>query len=129
MKIAVDFDGTCVDHRYPEVGPDVPGAKETLQDLHKKGVIIFLNTMRGGSSLEDAVQWFKERDIFLSGINGDPSQQQWTSSPKCYANYYIDDAAIGCPLIQYDGFEKPCVDWEVVAKELLKVFNEGEESE
>lgn len=34
-KIAVDFDGTCVDHLYPLVGADVPHCVETLLDINR----------------------------------------------------------------------------------------------
>ena len=119
MKIAVDFDGTCVDHRFPEVGPDVPDAVQTLKALASRGDYLFLYTMRSGEYLEDAVQWFVEREIPLSGINSDPSQTKWTSSPKCYAELYIDDAAFGCPLFQPLGFKRKCVKWNDIRRKLL----------
>jgi hypothetical protein len=118
--IAVDFDATLIDHRFPNMGPDVPLAVETLKVLSTKCSII-LNTMRSGRELEDAVQWFKDKDIPLSGINSNPSQTAWTMSPKCYANIYIDDAAYGAPLIKPDGFERPCLDWRQV-KEYVEGF-------
>lgn len=114
MKIAVDFDGTCVDHCYPEVGVDVPGAVECLRGLSSDGHKLFLFTMRSGEALEDAVQWFLDRDIALSGIQSDPGQSGWTDSPKCYAEVYIDDAALGAPLMTVNGFSRPCVDWRKV---------------
>ena len=33
MKIAVDFDGTIVDHRYPEIGEEMLFAFDTLKAL------------------------------------------------------------------------------------------------
>ena len=119
MKIAVDFDGTCVDHDYPEVGKEVPNCVEVLKALDRRGDELFLFTMRSGQGLRDAVQWFRERDIHLSGIQQDPAQSSWTQSPKCYAELYIDDAAFGCPLIEVAGFKRPCVDWTKVEAELL----------
>lgn len=120
MKIAVDFDGTCVDHRFPEVGPDVPHAARTLIELADEHRI-FLYTMRSGEYLEEAVDWFRTRDIFLSGINSDPGQGMWTQSPKCYAEVYIDDAAFGVPLIHPEGFERSCVDWLAVRDALCRI--------
>lgn len=111
MKIAVDFDGTVVDHRYPEVGQDVPDAvrvlKRLVEDKHK----IILYTMRSRDSLKDAIKWFRDRGIHLYGIQFDPGQTSWTSSNKCYAQVYIDDAALGCPMKMVSGFAKRCVDW------------------
>jgi hypothetical protein len=67
--------------------------------------------MRSGQALEDAVRWFHERDIPLYGINQDPAQQAWTSSPKVDADFYIDDKGLGCPLVHVPGFRGPVVDW------------------
>ena len=126
MKIAVDFDGTCVDHCYPEVGQDVPMCVDTLKRLQDNGHKIILNTMRSGEALEDAVCWFSDRGIFLSGINQDPGQTEWTSSPKVYAQKYIDDAAVGMRLVKYDGFQRPAVDWDFVRQELApEIFVEN----
>ena len=60
------------------------------------------------------------REIFLSGINSDPEQLEWTKSPKCYANIYIDDAALGVPLKSVEGFKRRCVDWNEVHKYLIR---------
>ena len=49
-------------------------------------------------TLQDAIDWFKENGIPLWGINENPNQKEWTSSPKIYANIYIDDTALGIPL-------------------------------
>lgn len=116
--IAVDFDGTCVEHEYPNIGLEVEGAVETLQRLVKKGHRIILFTMRSGDKLDAAVRWFKERRIELWGINRNPEQEEWTSSPKVYAHLYIDDAALGCPVRFIDGVVRPVVDWAKVSSEL-----------
>ena len=76
----------------------------------ERGHSLILFTMRGGDRLIEAILWFKEHDIPLWGINTNPDQHNWTSSPKAYAQLYIDDAALGCPLL-YDRDERPCVDW------------------
>lgn len=101
MIIAVDFDGTCVKHRYPMVGEDVDGAVSVLKELVRKGHKIILYTMRRGDTLDDAISWFIDNDIELWGINRNPEQYGWFSSPKVFANLYIDDAALGIPLSEY----------------------------
>lgn len=116
MIIAVDFDGTCVTHEYPKVGKEI-GASHVLKILVEEGHRIVLNTMRGkdeGSVLKDAVEWFEKHNIPLYGVNGTPSQKSWTSSPKVYAHLYIDDAALGCPLVG-----RAFVDWAAVYRMLL----------
>lgn len=111
--IAIDFDGTCVSHEYPEVGIEI-GATPVIKALAARGDRIILFTMRSGKELADAVQWFKDRELPLFGVNENPEQHTWTTSPKPYAHIYIDDAAIGVPLI-YPSDRRSFVDWEAVA--------------
>ena len=137
MIIAVDFDGTCVTHDFPNVGKNI-GAEIVLRKLSDKGHKIILYTMRSHPSekteeagtsgmipttndcLQDAIDWFAKYDIPLYGINDNPSQHSWTDSPKVYANMYIDDAALGIPLVYNDmsSMMRPYVDW-VRVTELL----------
>lgn len=118
--IAVDFDGTVSDHRYPYTGQDVPDAVPVLRELVQVRTPLILLTMRshqerdpksGLTTLQAAVRWFEEREIPLFGINENPTQITWTSSRKVYANMYIDDSALGCPLREFAGFQRPAVDW------------------
>ena len=118
--IAVDFDGTCVTHEYPVVGKEI-GAATILKDLTDKGHQLILFTMRSGVELQDAVNWFNKHNIPLYGLNENPTQKSWTASPKPYANIYIDDAALGCPLSTtlFDGdnlvtTDRPFVDWLII---------------
>lgn len=114
MIIGIDFDGTCVTHDYPEVGKDI-GAVEVLKQISDKGHLLILNTMRSGKELQDAVDWFNSNGIPLYGVNENPTQKQWTSSPKVYAHLYIDDAALGCPLkVDTNISNRPFVDWELI---------------
>lgn len=117
--IAFDFDGTVVQHKYPLLGEEIPGAVATLTALQRTFPLI-LWTMRSGAPLTEAVKWCTERGIVLHGINTNPSQLSWTSSPKAYAQLYIDDAALGCPLTTDLGETRPRVLWSQVAWELVK---------
>ena len=122
MTIAIDFDGTCVTHEYPEIGRDL-GATTTLKTLVDNGHKLILLTMRSGKTLEDAKHWFEERGIILYGVNENPSQKRWTESPKVYANLYIDDANLGTPLIKNSiASDRPYVDWKLV---LIDLYNRG----
>lgn len=114
MIIAVDFDGTCVEHDYPSVGIDVEGAVEVLRAIVAKRHRLILFTMRSGSKLDDAVRWFRDRKIELWAVNENPEQREWTSSPKVYADLYIDDSAIGCPIRFIDGVRHPVVNWSKI---------------
>lgn len=115
--IAVDFDGTCVEHVYPKVGKELPYCSQVLKELSKTYNLI-LYTMRSDKELQDAVDWFKERDIPLYSVNSNPTQKFWTKSPKIYANIYIDDAAFGAPLFRTPEMERPGIRWKAVAEEL-----------
>lgn len=136
MEICIDFDGTCVTHEFPEVGKEI-GAAPVLKKLVAAGHNLILFTMRSnrlekskindnpeiedvyGSFLLDAVHWFTKHNIPLYGINENP-RQGWTTSPKAYAQLYIDDAALGCPLIYNPEISnRPFADW-VTIEELLK---------
>lgn len=114
MIIAVDFDGTCVTHDYPNIGKDI-NAVPVLKELVENGHKIILYTMRCDKELKEAVQWFESNDIPLFGINENPTQRKWTKSPKIYAHLYIDDAALGVPLILDESMSnRPFVDWKSV---------------
>jgi hypothetical protein len=117
MFICVDFDGTIVDHQYPEIGQPVPHAIESLKKLSDQGARLILFTMRSDEKkkralLTEAVDYLKKNGIELFAVNENPTQKSWTKSPKAYGHFYIDDAAVGCPLIHPKGFAKPCVDWK-----------------
>ena len=45
MVIAVDFDGTIVEHEYPKIGRPIPFAIETLLQLQQDGHILILWTV------------------------------------------------------------------------------------
>ena len=113
FKIAVDFDGTIVEHRFPNIGAPAAGSIAALRQWQSDGCKIFLFTMRSGYSLREAVDYCRDHGLVFDGVNTNPTQHEWTSSPKCFANVYIDDAAIGCPLTE--GLSgKPVVDWNKV---------------
>lgn len=131
ININLDFDGTCVSHEFPKVGNDI-GAVKVLKKLTDNGHKLILFTMRSdrkelkdtndptiqnvtGNFLTDAVNWFKENNIPLYGIQKNPTQHNWTTSPKSYAELMIDDSALGCPLNYDDSIsKKPFVDWVTI---------------
>lgn len=117
LIIAVDFDGTIVKHAYPAIGDDI-GAFPILHILQKLGTKLILNTMRSDTTLEDAVFFCKQNGIEFYGVNENPTQKQWTNSPKVYAHMYIDDAALGTPLKLDEGEDRSYVDWEIIARML-----------
>ena len=96
--IGIDFDGTCVENKFPEIGNELPNCVNVLKKCLQNDNKLILITMRSEKSLIDAIKWFKDRKIELWGINNNPTQKKWTTSRKIYANIYIDDLNLGCPL-------------------------------
>lgn len=115
--VAVDFDGTIVDHAFPYIGDPISGAFEWLRRWQDIGVILILWTIRSdgekGTPLTDAVEFCAVNGIDFNFVNERP--QKWTSSPKVYAHAYIDDAAFGCPLLPEPGVNgRMMADWSVI---------------
>lgn len=114
--IAIDFDGTCVQHQFPQIGKDV-GAAPVLRRLQAAGHKLVLYTMRSQGPLAEAVKWFNENGIELAGVNCNPWQSWWTASPKVFADLYIEDSALGAPLCPPDEpGGRPFIDWQLVAQ-------------
>ena len=97
--IAVDFDGTVVEHCYPEIGEELPFATETLRMLIKDRHRLILWTVCEGQLLQDAVDWCHERGVDFWAINRDyPEEEEDKNnhfSRKLKADYFIDDRGIG----------------------------------
>ena len=117
LYIGIDFDGTMVTHKYPEIGEPLDYAVETVLKLQEVGHKIILYTMRSEERLAQAVEYMEEEGIELYSVNENPSQKYWTKSPKIFCNLVIDDNALGCPM-DYDIDVRPCVDWIEVEKQL-----------
>ena len=121
MDIVIDYDGTCITHEYPNIGKDI-GAIPVLKKLIDNGHRLILSTMRSDNHINDdgttrhtlseAVMWFMQNEIPLYGVQTNPTQKEWTDSPKAFGYLYIDDAGAGCP-IKWDKelSRRPFVDW------------------
>lgn len=120
MFISVDFDGTCVADTFPDISDYDIGSEAVLKELIARGHQILLFTMRSDEQLENAKDWFKQRNIELYGVNENPTQSDWTGSPKCYAHLYIDDKNLGIPLKRIPSVsDNPFVDWDKVRQLLI----------
>ena len=97
MKIAIDFDGTIVEHRYPEIGPEQLFAFETLRQLQKKGHQLILWTFRAGSRLDEAVEFCRKNGIEFYAINESyPGEKlDANTSRKPDVDLFIDDRNFG----------------------------------
>ena len=98
MTIAVDFDGTIVEHRYPEIGREIPFAIDTLKMLTKEGHRLILWSVREGHLLEEAVKWCRERGVEFYAVNKDypeESREDKNYSRKLKVEMFIDDRNVG----------------------------------
>lgn len=98
VKIAVDFDGTIVDHEYPAIGKEKLFAFQTLRELEKKGALLILWTFRTGRQLEEAVEYCRSRGLEFYAVNKNYPEEVFneaTTSRKINADIYIDDKNIG----------------------------------
>lgn len=110
MIIAVDFDGTIVENRYPEIGKPVLFAFETLLELQNQGHRLILWTFRYGRSLDQAVAFCKEKGIEFYAVNKSYPEEVFdhTQSRKIQADIFIDDRNFG-----------GLPDWGLIYKELI----------
>lgn len=133
--IAVDFDDTCVkqklNSKYPEVGITIDKAVEVLHRLvsYKHRLILWTVRDEEKNGIGLAVDWYAKHKIPLYGVLKRPEEEtiedskamRNSTSPKVRANLYIDDAALGCPLIPADSTFRPYVDWDKAEDLLVQI--------
>jgi hypothetical protein len=97
IKIAIDFDGTIVEHQYPEIGKEKLFAFQTLKELEKKGARLILWTFRTGKELDNAVEFCRKNGIEFYAVNKNYPEEipDDSVSRKIDADIYIDDKNIG----------------------------------
>jgi hypothetical protein len=97
IKIAVDFDGTIVEHEYPEIGKEKLFAFLTLKELNKKGARLILWTFRTGKELDEAVEFCRKNGVEFYAINKNYPEEVMSDniSRKIDADIFIDDKNIG----------------------------------
>ena len=125
MIIAVDFDGTIVEHRYPSIGQEIPFAVDTLKMLQQERHRLILWSVREGELLEEAVEWCKARGLEFYAINKDYPEEESDHkgfSRKLKVDMFIDDRNLG-----------GLPDWGVIyqmiteKKTFAEVYNQNEE--
>ena len=98
MKIAIDFDGTIVEHRYPLIGEEKLFAFETLKQLQKLGHLLILWTFRTGKELDEAIEFCRNRGVEFYAVNKSFPEEEFdpeTISRKIDADVFIDDRNVG----------------------------------
>lgn len=99
MTIAVDFDGTIVEERYPEIGKERPFAIQTLKMLIEDRHRLILWTVREGELLDEAVEWCRQRGVEFYAVNKDFPEEDARKnkhfSRKLKVDMWIDDRNVG----------------------------------
>ena len=98
MIIAVDFDGTIVEHRYPKIGKPIPFAIETLLKLQKERHLLILWTVREGDLLQEAIDYCADQGVYFYAHNSNYPEEDRSSSQsprKLKADLFIDDRNLG----------------------------------
>ncbi|MFZ4863886.1 BT0820 family HAD-type phosphatase [Sphingobacterium sp. Mn56C] len=96
MIIAVDFDGTIVEHKYPAIGKPIPFAIETLKQLQNERHILILWTVREGRLLEEAIAYCAAQGLHFFAHNANfPEENRTNAARKLTADLFIDDRNFG----------------------------------
>jgi len=97
LTIAVDFDGTIVDNKYPEIGKPKLFAIETLKKLQEEGHQLILWTYRHGTRLKEAIDFCEAQGIIFYAVNKSYPEEEFDDSisRKILADIFIDDRNIG----------------------------------
>ncbi len=113
IKIAVDFDGTIVEHKYPEIGEEKLFVFETLKELQKQGCRLILWTIRTGRELDEAVEFCRQKGVEFYAVNKNYPEEKFEEdvARKIEADIYIDDRNIG----GFHGWNKV---WEMLNQEI-----------
>ena len=94
--IAVDFDGTLCENKWPKIGRPNFKVINYLKKEKKKGAKVILWTCRMDERLENAVKWCKAYNLEFDAINENLPEiikEFGGDSRKVFANEYIDDKA------------------------------------
>jgi hydroxymethylpyrimidine pyrophosphatase-like HAD family hydrolase len=106
MKIiAIDFDGTIVEDKYPEIGDLKQGAKEYINKLKQDGFWVIIWTCRTGEKLIEAITFLANQGIMFDLVNRNLQsniEKYGGDTRKIYADFYIDDKN----LFHYDSWEQ-----------------------
>ncbi|MEA1873552.1 MAG: hydrolase [Bacteroidota bacterium] len=110
IRIAVDFDGTIVEHRFPEIGKEMPGAFDVLKALSEEGHQLVLWTFRDGDELQAALDFCLNNGIMFWAVNQSFPDEEFSKyiSRKIHADLFIDDRNFG-------GFPG----WEAIGRTLM----------
>ena len=92
--IAVDFDGTLVEDRYPEIGEIRLAMWKSIMQAKEDGCKIILWTCRTDEYLTAAVEFCERHGLLFDAVNDNLPETKATyggNTRKVFADLYIDD--------------------------------------
>jgi hypothetical protein len=129
MIIAVDFDGTIVEHAFPHIGDEIPHAIEWLKRFRRAGAALILWTVRSdgpdGDYLTDAMKWCEARGLRFDSVNAPLPGCDLSSSPKVYCDLFIDDRNACCPLTASPSNRSMVADWNIIGPTVMRRMERG----
>ena len=109
MLFGVDFDGTVVEHKFPEIGEELPDAIRTMIDLQAAGHQIIIWTCRCGYEISTMLKWLNDREFRPDAVNTNLRHTPGFAVPKIYVDIYFDDRSF-----------PPFPGWDVVREKFLE---------
>ena len=109
--IAIDFDGTIVQHMYPDIGETMDGALEGLHQLAMDGHHIVIWTCRVGKELIDVRNWLNGNGVIYDALNHNAGCVNFPTGPKIYYDILVDDRAWDC-----------VIDWTKIVKDVRRRY-------
>ena len=97
LVIAVDFDGTLCENKYPDIGEPIQPIIDFCKNMKADGHKLILWTCREGELLAKAIVWCFEHRLFFDAYNENLKEriEQYGTDPrKIGADFYMDDRNI-----------------------------------
>jgi hypothetical protein len=96
--IAIDFDGTIVEDKFPAIGELKEGARSVINALKQEGYFIIIWTCRTAEKMLEAENFLRKEGVLFDAINENSpmnlAKYSGRDTRKVYAHVYIDDNAV-----------------------------------
>ncbi|ETX06036.1 hypothetical protein [Candidatus Entotheonella palauensis] len=115
--IIVDLDGTICEHRYPDFGPPLAGAREALQRFKEAGYWIIIHSVRTSSV-------YRESEDYDPKVNSPESVSDYLERHNIpFDEIWMHDKALGIAYIDDRGVravgDRHQSNWKEIADSLI----------
>lgn len=126
--IAVDFDGTLCENKWPEIGMPNEELIEYLKKRQANGEKLILWTSRNEEQTKDAVEWCKEHGLVFDAVNDNLPEIVEAFGGNC-RKIFANEVAIACrreKLYGKDGeWDYGCACYESALKAFVSLCEDG----